>query len=64
MSVDKVYRLGLKDAAAAFGISYSRIYEGVTNGELVAVRFGVRWLVKPEDVETWITNNSESNQPS
>lgn len=61
MSTD-VHRLGLKAAAASFGISYSRIYEGVTNGELPAIRFGVRWLVKPEDVEQWITDNGTSNQ--
>lgn len=58
-----VYRLPLKKAAEAFGISYTRIYEGVTNGDLPAVRFGTRWLVTPDDVEAWILANSETNQP-
>lgn len=57
-----IYRLPIKKAAEAFGVSYTRIYGAVTDGELPAVRFGTRWLVKPDDVEAWITSNGTSNQ--
>ena len=60
--LEKVYRLPIKKAAGAFGISYSTIYKAVTEGDLPAVRFGTRWLVKPEDVETWIVTVGTSNE--
>lgn len=57
------YRLPIKKAADAFGLSYSLIYRAVVDGDLPAVRFRSRWLVRPEDVEAWITENGTSNQP-
>ena len=62
MTTETVYRLPIKKAAAAFGIGYTRIYEAVTTGDLPAIRFGTRWLVKPEDVETWIVTVGTSNE--
>lgn len=62
MSAATIYRLPIKKAAEAFGISYTRIYEAVTNGDLPAIRFGTRWLVKPDDVEAWIVSNGTSNE--
>lgn len=62
MTTETVYRLPIKKAAAAFGISYSTIYKAVTEGDLPAIRFGTRWLVKPDDVEAWIVGNGTSNE--
>ena len=48
------YRLGLRDAADAFGVSYTAVWRAVRAGELPALQVGRRWLVRPEDVETWL----------
>ena len=59
MTAPTVYRLGLKDAAAAFGISYTAIYEAVKSGDLPAIRPMRSWLVKPSDVEAWLQAKHE-----
>lgn len=59
MSATTVYRLGLKDAAAAFGISYTAIYEAVKAGDLPAIRPMRSWLVVPADVEAWLVDLSD-----
>lgn len=57
-----VYYLPIKKAAEAFGVSYSQIYKAVTDGDLVAIQNGTRWLVKPADVDSWLVANSRTNQ--
>ena len=59
MTTATVYRLGLKDAAAAFGVSYTFIYEAVKSGDLPAIRPARSWLVKPDDVEAWLQAKHE-----
>lgn len=59
MTAATVYRLGLKDAAAAFGVSYTFIYEAVKSGDLPAIRPARSWLVKPDDVEAWLQAKHE-----
>lgn len=48
------YRLPLKVAAAAFGVGYQRLYDAVRADELPALQVGVRWLVRPDDVEAYL----------
>lgn len=63
-----VYRLGLKDAAASFGVGYMAIWQAVKAGDLPALKVGTRWLVKPDDVENYLqrvgTTNTETEAAS
>lgn len=54
-----VHRMGLKDACAAFGISYTVLYEAVQAGDVPAIQPMRAWLVKPEDVEAWLVELHE-----
>lgn len=55
------YRLGLKDAARLHGVGYQRLWGAVKAEELPALRVGTRWLVRPEDVETYLHSIGEAN---
>lgn len=55
-------RLRPKDVAERYSISTQPVYTAIYRGELPAVRFGQRtWLIKPEDAERWIEENSTPN---
>ena len=55
----EAYRLTLKDACRAFGISYTTLYEAVKAGDVAAIRPFRSWLVKPADVEAWLVSKHE-----
>ena len=59
---DAPLRLRPKDVARLYRISTGPVYTAIYRGDLPAVRFGQRvWLIKPEDAERWIEENSTSN---
>lgn len=55
------YRLPLKEAARGFGVGYMALWTAVKEGELAAIQFKTRWLVRPEDVEDFIVRNGTAN---
>lgn len=56
-----VYRMSLKDACRAFGVSYTVLYEAVKAGEIAnAIQPMRSWLVRPEDVEAWLVDLHEA----
>lgn len=51
----------LKGAEKKHGISYRTLFAAVKGDELPARQYGVKWLVRCEDVEAWIDEHSSPN---
>lgn len=59
MSAPTAYLLTLKDACAAFGVSYTVLYGAVQDGELYAEKAKGKWRVAPEDVRQWLRESDD-----
>jgi excisionase family DNA binding protein len=50
------------EVARLLGIHESSVYRAIYSGELPALKFrGKVWLIKREDADAWIDQNSEPN---
>ena len=52
--------LSVTEAATAAGISRSFLYEAIAAGRLVSLKIGNRRLVRPTDLESWLSNHVSS----
>lgn len=55
-------RYSPKEAAAALGISKSKLYEHILNGEITSHLVNNRRWFRPIDLETFIENQAEKSQ--
>lgn len=44
----------IAEACSAAGISRSSIYEAIRRGELTAVKFGAKTLIRVDDLRAWL----------
>ena len=51
--------LPLKDACAAFGVSYTLLYSAVQDGELYAEKAKGKWRVEPAAVLAWLRSSED-----
>lgn len=58
--------LGLKQICTRFSVSYSTVYDAVTDGSLPAEFARGRWRANPSDVVTWLRESDDfrTNQAS
>ena len=61
MTIEAQY-LTPQQVADLLGVDRTTVYQWLRSGELQALRFGHRWRIKPEDVETFGKKEAEKWQ--